>query len=165
MKNYQFAQPEDKILISTDEIKEIFYPPNDPVDLALVILKKPINQILREKKAKFVIDAQLFAQNNLYNPSVHGWLYGGTPLYIAGFGRGFNGNSTDQNKSLKSFRFNPVIQRDYDVRYFYEDHYHVSKIRENFIFLNQGLLLETADQEYGHSWSRNRQDRHPPFIF
>ncbi|MCA9508622.1 MAG: hypothetical protein KC505_09390 [Myxococcales bacterium] len=71
-------------------------------DIAFIVLKKPLRQMLKKQSVKEKITNDIFAAHTLYNKSVHGRLFNGTPLYIAGYGReGFAGNSVDKNKSIK----------------------------------------------------------------
>jgi hypothetical protein len=91
-------------------IDTIFRSGNTWPDVALIVLKKPIDVLSHDLGLSLKTEHDWFAENNLYHPDQQGFLYAGTPVYITGYGREINGSSTDKNKSLTAMRvgFNQI---------------------------------------------------------
>ena len=100
----------DKVFIPLDDaIEKIWmHPHGEFPDIALIILKKPIQEILKEHGSNLELSAEDFAENNLYDPNKHGWLYAGTPIYTAGYGKGLQGRALDNDKSLTVRRIESI---------------------------------------------------------
>lgn len=126
----------DVLFIPIDQALEKFWlhPHGNDPDLGLIILKKPIQQIIADHHSSLHLKKEHFAENNLYNPSQHGWLYGGTPVYSAGYGRALDNNPIDKQASLKALELS--AQRD--KVYYYPTHSErqilKSKEREDYYF-------------------------------
>ncbi len=118
LEKYEARSFQDIVFIPIDQaIDKKFTEPADEPDIALIILKKPIDILLPELGIKNAVHDAWFAENSLYDPKRHGFIYAGTPIYLAGYGREINGSMTDKNKSLtvlmNGFLFNDNIVNYY----------------------------------------------------
>ena len=106
---------DEKVFIPLeDAIERFWYQKANEPDIALIILKKPIDALLKEQGSKLSLEPDIFAENTLYDPLKHGWIYEGTPAYIAGYGRGSEGSPTDKRKSLTPFRMAMKNKKSFD---------------------------------------------------
>ncbi len=93
----------ERAFIPLDEaVEEIWTPQERSPDMALIVLKKPLQQLI--PRLNNILTDEYFAAKNIYQDRVNGRIFSGTPLYIAGYGRE-SGSATDKNKSLKAFHF------------------------------------------------------------
>lgn len=106
LNNHPPIEMKDREFISVeDAIKDIWSPNyNQAPDMAFIVLKKPLRQLITNPAIKNLLSDDYFATKNMYNPKKQGRVFDGTPLYIAGYGRELNGSVTDKNKSLKAFK-------------------------------------------------------------
>jgi hypothetical protein len=102
LKNHRSFELRDIAFIPIEHaIEKIWSAGKNGPDIALVILKKPIDVLVKDLGFSITIDEDWFAENNIYDPTRNGFIYAGTPLYMAGYGReGPHGSPIDKNKSL-----------------------------------------------------------------
>ncbi len=133
LNQYSPIEMEQREFIAIEDgVSELWISGKKSPDIALIVLKKPLNQLINKQAIKNILTNDYFAANNLYDYKRHGRLYHGTPLYLAGYGReGEQGDIFDKNKSMKviiSNRFN--APEKYGIQ-----------------FLNIGLLQNLSDYE------------------
>lgn len=80
LNTYEPLSLGDKVFIALDDAIEKFWTPQkkDAPDIALVTLKKPIQELLKGAGSSLKLNDKYFAENNLYDPAKHGWIYEGT---------------------------------------------------------------------------------------
>lgn len=98
-----------EFLAVEDSIQEVWTHGHNSPDIALIVLKKPLKNLLKNTAIINTMNDSYFAINNLYNYTINGRLFSRTPLYIAGYGRETNGSTTDKNKNLKVLLFSPTF--------------------------------------------------------
>jgi siroheme synthase (precorrin-2 oxidase/ferrochelatase) len=85
-------------------IEEIWTRSEADPDIALIVLKHPVDKILSDSGSPYILNEEMLAENSPYNQSNHGLIYAGTPLYSANYGREFQGSPIDKNRSLTVVR-------------------------------------------------------------